>query len=46
MLFRKKRYKNITLKLEEYSKKMNLFPTSISYRKNKEHGVRVIIKMV
>ena len=27
--------KILPLKIEEYSKKMNLFPTSISYRKNK-----------
>ena len=35
MLFIKRDTKILPLKLEEYSKKMNLIPTSISYRKNK-----------
>ena len=33
--YKKEIQKILPLKIEEYSKKMNLFPTSISYRKNK-----------
>lgn len=35
IFYRREIEKHLPAKVEEYSKKMNLFPTSISYRKNK-----------
>jgi hypothetical protein len=43
--YRKIDFKYLPQKVDEYSKKMNLFPLQFLIEKTKEHGALVIIKM-